>query len=156
MKPDEASETQQTAASIVIAYLGQRNLEPDQLIALIKDVRRALAEDLGEPAPSRSADASQANLGESPTPPPTVAETISDEFLICLEDGRPYRSLKRHLMARYGMTPEDYRSKWNLPADYPMVAPSYARERSEVAKRIGLGKSRHDPAKPPAVVKLKR
>jgi len=66
--------------------------------------------------------------------------------LISLEDGRQYRSLRRHLMAKYGMTPDDYRKKWGLAPDYPMVAPSYARDRSEVAKRIGLGKQKAKPA----------
>lgn len=70
-----------------------------------------------------------------------VGQSIHDDYLINLEDGKRYRSLRRHLMARYGMTPDDYRRKWGLPDDYPMVAPSYARERSEVAKKSGLGRA---------------
>jgi len=69
-----------------------------------------------------------------------VSESVHDDYLVSLEDGKHYRSLRRHLMAKYGMTPDDYRVKWGLPPDYPMVAPSYARERSEVARRSGLGR----------------
>jgi len=68
-----------------------------------------------------------------------VESSINPDFIYSLEDGKPYRSLRRHLMAKYGMTPDDYRRKWSLPADYPMVAPSFAKQRSEVAKRSGLG-----------------
>jgi predicted transcriptional regulator len=69
-----------------------------------------------------------------------VEKSVHRDYLVCLEDGKHYRSLRRHLMAKYGMTPDDYRRKWDLPKDYPMVAPSYAEERSLVAKRTGLGR----------------
>lgn len=71
-----------------------------------------------------------------------IEESLKDDVIICLEDGKPYQSLKRHLRVKYGMSPEEYREKWGLPADYPMVAPAYAKRRSELAKRTGLGKSR--------------
>jgi predicted transcriptional regulator len=69
-----------------------------------------------------------------------IKKSITDDFLICLEDGKKFKSLKRHLRSKYGMSPEEYREKWGLPYDYPMVAPSYARKRSALAKEMGLGK----------------
>lgn len=135
------------ATDIVIAFLGQRAVEPEQLPELVRAVRTALA-------PSIEGDLdglhpATLGIGDLPTSPPedaaapaptmTPQASITDDYLISFEDGRPYRSLKRHLMSRYGMTPEEYRRKWGLPSDYPMVAPSYAKERSEVAKRTGLG-----------------
>ena len=79
-----------------------------------------------------------------------VEESITPDYLISLEDGQRYRSLRRHLMAKYGMTPDQYREKWSLPRDYPMVAPTYAKERSEVAKRIGLGRTKVSEAAAPS------
>jgi len=78
-----------------------------------------------------------------PTPEPAVSikKSITDDFLICLEDGKKFKSLKRHLRSKYGLSPEQYREKWGLPYDYPMVAPSYARKRSALAKEMGLGKA---------------
>jgi predicted transcriptional regulator len=74
-----------------------------------------------------------------------VRKSITDDYLICLEDGKKFKSLKRHLRAKYGMSPEEYREKWNLPYDYPMVAPAYARQRSDLAKRMGLGSKPNQP-----------
>jgi predicted transcriptional regulator len=93
-------------------------------------------------APPTAAKHTPAHERQVPIPPDAeaIARSVQDDHLVSFGDGTSYRSLKRHLMAKYGMTPEEYRRKWNLPADYPMVAPSYARERSEVAKRIGLGR----------------
>ena len=71
-----------------------------------------------------------------------VRKSVNDEYIVCLEDGKKFKSLKRHLRTRYNMTPEEYREKWGLPTDYPMVAPSYAKQRSELAKRMGLGQAR--------------
>lgn len=78
-----------------------------------------------------------------PIPAVPVAESVTDEFIYSLEDGQPYKSLKRHLKAKYGMSPDDYRDKWDLPSDYPMVSPAYARERSSLAKKSGLGTSQN-------------
>jgi predicted transcriptional regulator len=72
-------------------------------------------------------------------PAVSLKKSITPDFLICLEDGRKFKSLKRHLRTKYNMSPEDYRAKWNLPKDYPMVAPNYARARSDLAKQMGLG-----------------
>jgi predicted transcriptional regulator len=71
-----------------------------------------------------------------------IKRSVTPEFIVCLEDGKKFKSLKRHLRTRYGMTPEDYRAKWGLSHDYPMVAPNYAKERSDLAKRMGLGTAR--------------
>lgn len=126
---------------LLVAYLQQNPVPIGELPGLVRDLRRALEQPLPDvDAPSGS----KANVRtEQPalTPAVPIEQSLTDQFIISLEDGRPYRSLKRHLMARYAMTPEDYRRKWGLPEDYPMVAPGYARERSEVAKRIGLGKT---------------
>jgi predicted transcriptional regulator len=79
-------------------------------------------------------------VAESLKPAVPVRRSITPEYLVCLEDGKKLKMLKRHLRAAYGLTPDDYRAKWGLPADYPMVAPNYANQRSEFAKKIGLGR----------------
>ena len=79
---------------------------------------------------------------EKPQPAVPVRKSVTPDYIICLEDGRKLKMLKRHLATAYGMTPEEYRDKWGLPADYPMVAPNYAKQRSSLAKKIGLGKRR--------------
>jgi predicted transcriptional regulator len=83
----------------------------------------------------------------APTPAVPIRRSVNDDYIVCLEDGKKLKMLKRHLMTAYGMTPEQYRVKWGLPYDYPMVAPSYSRTRQELAKKIGLGRK---PASPPA------
>ena len=79
---------------------------------------------------------------EAPTPAVSIKKSITPDFIICLEDGKKFKSLKRHLRTKYDMSPEEYRAKWGLPADYPMVAPNYAAARSELAKAMGLGAQR--------------
>lgn len=143
------------ATDIVIAYLGNRSLEPSELPQLVRQVRAALVE---EP-PENPSEASSGPQGysdfvraDSPLqrlPAVPVEDSVTTEYLVSLEDGKRYRSLKRHLMSKYGMTPEQYRQKWGLPSDYPMVAPSYAAERSLVAKRIGLGRAKTEKVQPP-------
>ncbi len=78
---------------------------------------------------------------KAPVPAVAIADSLTEDYLICLEDGKPFKSLKRHLRTKFDMTPEAYREKWGLPHDYPMVAPNYAKERSKLAKKMGLGKS---------------
>ncbi len=78
---------------------------------------------------------------DEPKPAVTVTKSVSDTFLVCLEDGKKFKSLKRHLRTSYDMSPEEYREKWGLPADYPMVAPGYSRQRSQLAKKMGLGRT---------------
>ena len=75
-------------------------------------------------------------------PPVPVRRSVTDDHIVCLEDGKKFKSLKRHLRTRYDMSPDEYREKWGLPADYPMVAPNYARQRSDLARKMGLGQSR--------------
>jgi predicted transcriptional regulator len=88
-------------------------------------------------------------VAEPQTPAVSVKKSITPDYVICLEDGKKFKSLKRHLRTAYDMTPEQYREKWGLPADYPMVAPAYAAARSELAKKMGLGQQRKGvPRKP--------
>jgi predicted transcriptional regulator len=85
---------------------------------------------------------SESGDGEPQKPAVPIKKSVTDDYIICLEDGRKFKSLKRHLRSSYDLTPEAYRAKWNLPHDYPMVAPNYAARRSTLAKQIGLGRKR--------------
>jgi predicted transcriptional regulator len=123
-------------ARIVSAYAGNATLSPAELTDVIGSVSRALSQ-----LSSTSVEPEPKEL--SPAVP--VKKSVTADFIVCLEDGKKLKMLKRHLMSTYGMTPADYRTKWSLPRDYPMVAPNYAATRSQLAKKIGLGKS---PAKP--------
>jgi predicted transcriptional regulator len=87
---------------------------------------------------------------EEQRPAVPIKKSVTADFIICLEDGEKFKSLRRHLMAKYGLTPEQYREKWDLPADYPMIAPNYARQRSELARVSGLSKKRIEPDPKPA------
>ena len=122
-------------ADIVAAYVTHNAVSPDNIPGLLKSVHAALAA-LSGATPAASAEAPL-------NPPVSIRKSVTDEALISLEDGQPYVSLKRHLAVR-GLTPEEYRAKWGLPADYPMVAPAYSRARSEMAKTIGLGRKPGD------------
>ena len=120
-------------AEIVAAHVGNNAIQAGDLPSLISDVHRALA----------SLNASQISQ-ERLQPAVPIKKSVTSDYLICLEDGKKLKMLKRHLKTAYNMTPEEYRERWGLPADYPMVAPSYAHHRSSLAKRIGLGtKPRH-------------
>ena len=121
-------------ASIVAAYVSHNAIAADQVPALIAKVHGALAQVSGGQA--------VANGGETLTPAVPVKRSIFPDYLICLEDGKKFKSLKRHLRTQYKMTPEQYRERWNLAADYPMVAPNYAKTRSQLAKKMGLGQQR--------------
>ena len=126
---------------IVSAFLDQNKIAVADLPAFIKSVHGALtavAEGVPEAAP------------ETREPAVSIRRSITPDFLICLEDGRKFKSLKRHLRTKYDLSPEDYRAKWGLPKDYPMVAPSYAAARSELAKKMGLGAGGRQPAAKPA------
>jgi predicted transcriptional regulator len=83
-----------------------------------------------------------AAVAETPKPAVSAKKSITKEFLVCLEDGRKFKSLKRHLRTQYNLSPDEYREKWGLPPDYPMVAPDYAKARSNLAKQMGLGQQR--------------
>lgn len=130
---DEKSEVIEMTADIVSAYVGNNTIATSDLPALIQSVHRALANITGGAEPAEVAP-------KEPAVP--VRRSITPDYLICLEDGRKFKSLKRHLRSRYNLTPEQYRDKWGLPADYPMVAPSYAVARSQLAKKMGLGQQR--------------
>lgn len=117
------------ASDIVSAYVSNNPIQSAELPELIRDVHTTL----------RALDTGAA-LQVVQEPAVSAKKSITDEFLICLEDGKKFKSLKRHLRSKYGLSPEQYREKWGLPYDYPMVAPSYARKRSALAKEMGLGK----------------
>ena len=123
----------QLTADIVSAYVSNNSLPPGDIPALINQVHGALAR-------------VSTGQGEAPAEPlkPAVSikRSITPEHIVCLEDGKKFKSLKRHLRTQYNMTPEQYREKWGLPIDYPMVAPNYAAARSQLAKQMGLGQQR--------------
>lgn len=118
---------------IVSVFIGQNKVNAEALPGLIKSVYGALA-NIGSAAPVAALEKQVAAV--------SINKSITPEFMICLEDGAKYKSLKRHLRTKYNMSPEDYRAKWGLPRDYPMVAPAYAASRSAIAKSIGLGRVR--------------
>jgi predicted transcriptional regulator len=119
-------------AQIVAAYVGRSKMDAHQVPDVINTVFQALSGLEGrQPAVE----------AEPPKPATPVKKSVQPDFLICLEDGKKLRMLKRYLRTTYNMSPEEYRAKWGLPADYPMVAPNYAKQRSDFAKKIGLGKS---------------
>jgi predicted transcriptional regulator len=122
-------------ADVVAAYVSNNALPTQQLAEIISTVYASL----------RSLDADSEVKNEPLRPAVAIRKSITPEYLVCLEDGKKLKMLKRHLRSTYGMTPDDYRAKWSLPADYPMVAPNYAAQRSAFAKKIGLGRgtSRH-------------
>lgn len=124
-------------ANIVAAYVQKHVVPTTGLGDLISGVHNALKSTM-EP----NLMPAQPPIGEKQKPAVSIRKSITDEFIICLEDGQSYRSLKRHLAAKYGMTPDQYRAKWGLPDDYPMVSPAYAKKRSELARSLGLGQKR--------------
>jgi predicted transcriptional regulator len=120
---------------VVAAYVGANNLDAGDLPGLVQSVHgtlKSLAQGVEAPAaPVRDL-----------TPAVPIKKSIFPDYIVCLEDGKKFKSLKRHLRSAYDMSPEEYRAKWGLPADYPMVPPNYAAARSELAKKIGLGRGR--------------
>ena len=137
----EMSEMQETfitlTADIVAAHVSNNSVAVNDLPVLIANVHGALTK------------------LDSPAPPPVVKQepavsirsSIKPDYVVCLEDGKKLKMLKRHLMTHYSMTPDEYRAKWGLPADYPMVAPNYAEQRRTLAKKIGLGTKRRKVAR---------
>ena len=118
-------------ADIVTAHVSNNNVEVQDMPALIQHVYEALA-GLGH-------DTMPEQL---PEPAVSIRTSIKSDHIVCLEDGKKFKSLKRHLRTRYDMSPEEYREKWGLAADYPMVAPAYAKQRSELARKMGLGQAK--------------
>jgi predicted transcriptional regulator len=133
-------------ADIVSAYVSNNQVAPNAVPAMIASVHQALAGAIRTAPPEP----------EPLTPAVPIRKSITPDHLISLEDGRPYKSLKRHLSTKYGLTPAQYREKWGLPTDYPMVAPNYAKARSDLAKAAGLGQGGRKPAKTPAKTPAKR
>jgi len=119
-------------ANIVSAYVSNNTVPATDIPGLISQVHSALAR------VSVGGDVTPETL----KPAVSVKKSITPEYIVCLEDGKKFKSLKRHLRSQYNMTPEQYRDKWSLPADYPMVAPNYAAARSQLAKQMGLGQQR--------------
>lgn len=134
MADNEGSDYIELTADIVSAYVSNNSVPASDLPALINDVNAALSRVVSGVAPVVPA--------EAPRPAIPVKKSITADYLICLEDGKKFKSLKRHLRTQYNMSPEQYREKWGLPPDYPMVAPNYAEARSQLAKKMGLGQQR--------------
>jgi predicted transcriptional regulator len=117
-------------SEIVASHVSNNTVPVGDLSELIRQVYHCL---------NGLATQGPAAVQEKPTPAVSIKKSVTPEYLICLEDGRRLKMLKRHIKTRYDMTPDEYRKKWGLPDDYPMVAPNYANQRSELAKKIGLG-----------------
>lgn len=122
------------AADIVSAYVSNNTVPAAELSGLIAEVYGALQRTSTGVAPEP--------MPEPLKPAVPVKKSVNPDFIVCLEDGKKFKSLKRHLRTQYNMTPEEYREKWGLPTDYPMVAPNYAQARSDLAKKMGLGQQR--------------
>ena len=134
MRDEKFYETVVCSATIVSAYVTSNAIPASDLSGLILSthaVLQALVQRQAVPA------VSQPQKGAV-----SIRKSVTEDYIVCLEDGRRFKSMKRHLRVRYGMTPEQYRSKWRLPAEYPMVAPGYAQKRSRMAKSMGLGLTR--------------
>ena len=123
-------------ADIVAAYLSQNALSADQLPGLIRSVHNALA------TPTKAEPVAE----EAPTPAVHPKRSVFPDYIICLEDGKKLKMLRRHLKTAYNMTPDEYRARWGLPREYPMVAPSYSEKRSSLAREIGLGSTTRPPS----------
>ena len=119
------------AVDVVAAYLSNNQVSTGQIPDIIHSVFNSLSSLEGPPPEPKI---------ETQKPATSIRKSVTPEYIICLEDGKKLKMLKRHLRTTYNMTPDEYRVKWNLPADYPMVAPNYAKQRSEFAKHIGLGR----------------
>ncbi|WP_185983407.1 MucR family transcriptional regulator [Aureimonas mangrovi] len=131
--PDNNEMLMELTAEVVAAYVSNNSLPVSDLPGLISDVYGALGRTTAAPVVQQI---------EKPKPAVAIKKSVTDDYIICLEDGKKFKSLKRHLMTHYNLSPEEYREKWDLPADYPMVAPNYAAARSRLAKQMGLGHKR--------------
>jgi predicted transcriptional regulator len=121
------------AAEIVSAYVSNNSVPASDLPSLLSEVHSALV---------RVSTGVTVAVPEAAKPAVPPKKSITNDYIVCLEDGRKFKSLKRHLRTQYNMSPEEYREKWGLPPDYPMVAPAYAKARSALAKQMGLGQQR--------------
>ena len=138
---DESQETFITlTADIVAAHVSNNSVAVGDLATLINNVHGALAGLVGGAAAASVPEVKQ-------EPAVSIRQSIKPDYVVCLEDGKKLKMLKRHLMTHYNLTPDQYRAKWGLPSDYPMVAPNYAEQRRTLAKSIGLGTKRRRPVK---------
>ncbi len=129
----ESTELQSLTAKVVAAYVGNNAVAVNDLPSLISNVQaafRGLGEEKAAPAKPEL------------TPAVPIKKSVTPDFIVCLEDGKKLKMLKRHLKTVYDLSPEEYRAKWSLPPEYPMVAPNYAKARSEMATKLGLGRKR--------------
>jgi predicted transcriptional regulator len=133
-------------AEIASAYVINNRVAPNEIASLIESIHSSLGS-LGT-APAATAPESVALV-----PAVSIKKSITPEYIICLEDGKQFKSMKRHLATKYGLTPDEYRRKWNLPSDYPMVAAAYAAKRSELALSLGLGRKKVEPVAEPVAAK---
>lgn len=134
---DKQSDLIEVTAGLVAAYVGGNTIAAGDVPALIRSVHLALSNVGGKVETSET--------GREPAV--SIRRSITPDYLICLEDGRKFKSLKRHLRTKYDLSPEQYRARWDLPKDYPMVAPNYAQARSDLAKQMGLGQGGRKPAR---------
>lgn len=141
----EKSELLALSADVVSSYVGNNTVAPDQVTDMLRSIFEVMNA-LSGPEPE---------VQEVLEPAVPIKKSVTNDFIICLEDGKKLKMLKRHLMTAYGMTPEDYRAKWGLKPDYPMVAPSYALKRQELAKKNGLGRKPRTSAKSTGRAKAK-
>jgi len=127
----EKGDAMRMTTDIVASFVANNKVSPDELTELIRSVHRTLA---------GLSNGAAAQSQERPKPAAPINKSVQHDYIICLEDGKKLKMLKRYLRSTYNMSPDEYRKRWGLPADYPMVAPAYAARRSEFAKKIGLGK----------------
>jgi predicted transcriptional regulator len=125
-----SAELLRMTAEVVSAYVRSNPLPRSELTSIIRTVHGSLA----------ALDGGDGSKAEPLRPAVSIRRSVQPDYLVCLDDGKKLKMLKRHLRTTYGLTPEEYRAKWGLPPDYPMVAPNYAKQRSEFAKKIGLGR----------------
>jgi predicted transcriptional regulator len=137
MDTNEGGQYSELTAEIVTAYVSNNDVRREDLVALIGDVHSAL---------QRAQSASTEPEAPSQEPAVSVRRSVTPDYIVCLEDGKKFKSLKRHLNNEHGMSPDEYRAKWGLKKDYPMVAPNYSEARSSLAKTMGLGRKAGDAA----------
>lgn len=136
---EEISRLVDMTATIVAAYVSNHRIATSDLQSLILSIYSALQG-------AHGTDPSRGTQAVAATPAVAIKKSVTEEHLICLEDGKKFKSLKRHLSAHHGMSPAEYREKWGLPSEYPMVAPAYTQTRSKLALASGLGRKRRKPA----------
>ena len=132
-KPDQQSQFVEVTAFVVSAYVSKNRIPVTELTRLIAETYASI---------KRLGTKAELLPSEPAKPAVSISQSVKPDFIVSLEDGKKFKSLKRHLAVSYGMTPDDYRAKWNLPANYPMVAPNYAAERSAIAQRLGFGRKK--------------